>query len=141
MKRIVSILLVFSMLHLCQPPRQQEANGGVIVVAFVIGCVAAGSAVVIWLMIKSKAPAGTYYWVLEKSHYDGQWTPVSTNAARMVEEHAWEAFEVQRDWDKTAIYRIKQLDFLPAGGTNTLLNPNIVFDYEWHNGVRAIRQN
>lgn len=111
MKRIISILLVFAVLHLGAPPQRQEAQAGGALVIFIIGCVAVGAGITIWVMLKHSAKPGYYEWILEKSSDHVNWTPVATNMLRMYEEQAWDAFEVQRN-DASAFYRMRAGKYL-----------------------------
>lgn len=127
MKRIVSLFVALCVL--CGSlPRIDRASflaveethspaPGLAPVLFVIGITVAavGAVAYIWVKLKAPAPTGTYYWALEKSYDHVNWTPVATNAARLLEEKAWDAFEVQRNADGAAFYRMRVVDFIPAG--------------------------
>ena len=118
MKRLISIILVYALLQLGLPQPRQEAKAGGAIVIFVIGCTAAAAGAIwyIWVKLRAPAPGGTYYWALEKSYDHVNWTGVATNSLRMVEERAWDAFEVQRV-DNTAFYRLRMVDFInPTNG-------------------------
>ncbi len=136
MKRTISILL--AVLVLCGSlPRidrygivsieEERAQGGLALVLFYIGCaVGAGYGIYrIWVALRPPAPGGTYYWALEESSDHVHWTAVATNALRMTDERAWDAFEVYRDANTAVFWRMRQVEFIDPSKTNTLINPNL----------------
>lgn len=132
MKRIASILIATAVLcgsvpkvnryNIFAVQEQKAPAPGIGPVLFVLIVTAGGGYLIyrLWVSLKAPAPAGTYYWELQKSTDHVNWTPVATNAARMTSEKAWEMFEVYCV-DKTAFYRIKMVDYVApyAQTTNT----------------------